>query len=666
MWRGYFSLGGQEVGNSARAIAYQRSSECPLFWIDDDEIRTRADDIADAISGTTYGYETIASAPWYDPDYPERSARILGLYVLDMLGLDDSTRSGNVQEKLVGGGHISRIRRASRAIRVRTLLTAEGMDALEAGKTWLDAALDANSCGQHDARCGLTDFEFFASEPPGREEDYLEYSNWVTRRVNLFANADANRLGNWYASAGAASIGTAAGTNGSSIRYTRTNGSAQGVLMGDIVPPYAAPNTTYRVRAKVRSSAAIGALSTSIRPTMTSATGASSSASQAIPGGGGLVEYQWTITTGATAMSAAPGAGFIWTGGAVNDWIEITDVVVEVASPETQGLTPSFYSTLTAAVLDEAGAEVMRYLADEGTGSTNVRATIEQQREAITAEPDVVYQARVNALRRYMHSVKCIAGPTVEQELVSQNGRHVGYVLAFTIAAEEPSIYTAARAINVPPTTPAVINDVPFNLAQQPRPVNLIEPLVTAIKQLSTNPSVEVDATGWAGSVTTVSGTAPGARFTAGRTTNGLAAVGVASYSGRIFGDSPATAVTGRARITLTHDVTLDSAEERVSLGIWGAAVSIGGATGAALVSVTASVEWRVGSTLISTTQIGTSTATADLGGRAWTLKSQKPPATAAVARLVLDFVVDWSASATASANSDIRVYADAAMVTVP
>jgi hypothetical protein len=112
-------------------------------------------------------------------------------------------------------------------------------------------------------------------------------------------------------------------------------------------------------------------------------------------------------------------------------------------------------------------------------------------------------------------------------------------------------------------------------------------------------------------------------------------------------------------------DVTLDSADERVSLNVWAAAVSVGGATGAALVSVTAKVEWR-NAGLLSTTTIGTSTAGADIAGKAWSLVGQKPPASATIARVIVEFVVDWSSSATPANNSDIRGYVDAVAVTVP
>lgn len=453
MYDGYFALGGREIGNSPRAVGLQRSAECPIRWLDYDE-----DDcptLAPALGDDAYSIESIAEAPWYDPDNPDRSSRILGLNIVTMTGIQDDTRQAAMEERVTKGAHIGRTRRAGRQVRILAMVTAFGEDALDAGMTWLRGALDAKDCGLHGSACQLTDFEFFTSCPPDRDD--------------------------------------------------------------------MAPGTT-----------------------------------------------------------------------------------------------------------------------------------------------DDEFNAEVDLYRRYLHDVRVISGPYIVQELKSRrNPGYVGNIVEFTVGCEVPEVFTKPLEISVNPTLPAVINDVPFNFALQPRPVNSIEPRVVATKNLSTNPSLEVDGTGWTGSVASVSGSAPGSYFTHGRQVGELAANGVASYRARMLGNGSTTA-SGRARMTVQHDVTLDDVNERVSLNIWAAAVSVGGATGAALVSVTAKVEWRTAGALISTATIGTSTAPADIAGKAWTLLSQKPPATAVIARVIVEFVVDWSSSATPASNSDIRAYVDAAAVTVP
>lgn len=184
MWDGYFSLGGNEVGNSARAIGYQRTADCPIGWIRDKDcggIQSMVDDQG------AYIYSRINEAPWYDTDDPDLSSRFLGLYVIEMQGVSDSTRSAVVTEKITDGAQVSGYRHTSRQVRVRALLTGDGMDALEYGMTWLRNVLEPNACGVHGGDCGASDFQFFVDCPPEWDqiepiEDYWD-TNAKLRRV---------------------------------------------------------------------------------------------------------------------------------------------------------------------------------------------------------------------------------------------------------------------------------------------------------------------------------------------------------------------------------------------------------------------------------------------------------------------------------------------------
>jgi hypothetical protein len=162
MWDGYFTLGGNEVGNSARTIGYTSTAECPVGWI-------RSIDcggIQPTVGDEDYLYANITEAPWYDSDDPLTSARFFGLYVVDISGLSDSTRSAVITQKITDGAQVSGYRHASREVRVRALLTARGMDALEYGMTWLRSVLEPNACGVHGGDCGSADFQFFVDCPP--------------------------------------------------------------------------------------------------------------------------------------------------------------------------------------------------------------------------------------------------------------------------------------------------------------------------------------------------------------------------------------------------------------------------------------------------------------------------------------------------------------------
>lgn len=479
-WHKYFAIGGREVGNAARAIGIQDSADCSVHWIVD---RDKCETLADALGDEIYSAFNPDAAPWYDPDMPDRSARILGLYPIEIAGLEDDMRGATVEERVVDGGHIGRLRRSSRAVTVRALLMAEGRDALEAGMTWLRGTLDARECGMHNSGCGLTDFEYFVDCPPARE-----------------------------------------------------TGEEVGV------------------------------------------------------GGYGEGPY---------------GEG-----------------------PYGTGPAPSY-----------------------GVG---------------VPQTDEEYAATVDTYRRYLHSVKVVGGPRVTRKLESQDHRYHGNLVEFTLVSELPGIFTKTRQLELSPTIPSFIADMPFNLVLQPRPVNTTTPSVVAIKQLQPNPSLETDATGYTVQATAISGDDPSPYFTHGRVVGELGAVGSASYRARILGDG-ATAASGRARIViLAPDSALDDVSERVSFSVWAAMASVGGATGAVPVSVTAKVDWRSASALLRTDTIGTGTTAAELSGKAWSIGALKPPAGATIARVYVEFVIDWSSSSSAGSNSDIRAYVDAVAVTVP
>lgn len=448
-WPGYFALGGQEVGNSARAVGLQESTACPSRWIVDRDV---CEATAAALNDFPYTMDTISLAPWYDPDNPERSSRILGLYVIEIAGLEDDNREVSIEQKVTDGASIGRTRRASRTARVRAMLTAQGRDALEAGMTWLRGTLDARECGLHSSTCGMSDFEYFVDCPPDRDN----------------------------------------------------------------------------------------------------------------------------------------------------------------------------------------------------------------------AETDEDYAVRVDALRRYMHSVKCTSGPIVTREIVSNNDLYHANIVEFAISSELAGVFTKMREIEVPPTIPSVVQDIPYNLVTYPS-AELAAGTVTIATNYSANPSLETDGTGWVGGVATVSGSSPAAYFTSGRVTGELAAVGVASYRGVILGNG-ATTASGRAQINIYQEVDLTAAPDdaRMSFTMWVAALSIGGVTGADIISMAVEAEWRNGGAILSTDVVGTTTADADFAGKAFNLDSRLIPSTATNVRVRAEVVADWSSSATPANNSEIRVYVDALAATVP
>ena len=184
MWNGYLEVGGNEVVNSARSVGYTRTANCPVGWLRDLD----CGGLVGALGDEAYEYANITAAPWYDANDPA-TARFLGVYAISVEGVSDSTREAEVSEGILDGGVVGNVRHATRSVRVRAVLSALGEDALEAGLSWLNAALDPNSCGTHGSSCGAVDVCFFASCPPpiddlSDEEDYEVQVSRLLRRLH--------------------------------------------------------------------------------------------------------------------------------------------------------------------------------------------------------------------------------------------------------------------------------------------------------------------------------------------------------------------------------------------------------------------------------------------------------------------------------------------------
>lgn len=205
MYQGYIELGGNELGNRQRSLGYTRTKSCPIRWLQDDD----CDTLSDALLDQAYTYDLIQYAPWFDIDDPDLSGRFLGAYILSITGLSDSTRMAVVEEKNGDGAQTTGYRHGSRAVRVRAILTAEGMDALEFGQLWLSTVLDPDGCGQSGVDCGTAEASFFVDCPPERGSD-PGFTDWLPVGRNRVTNpsfesdqsipAGAERSTDWAAS----------------------------------------------------------------------------------------------------------------------------------------------------------------------------------------------------------------------------------------------------------------------------------------------------------------------------------------------------------------------------------------------------------------------------------------------------------------------------------
>lgn len=193
-------------------------------------------------------------------------------------------------------------------------------------------------------------------------------------------------------------------------------------------------------------------------------------------------------------------------------------------------------------------------------------------------------------------------------------------------------------------------------------------PLATVATNLSTNPSVETNATGWTAESEVVSGTSPAAFLTSGRSTDLAAAGGTASFRTRILGNNGTTAVAGAvSRISAYQDVAIPAGTgRRVSLNLWVACLILtGSAPGTVVDTVDVTYEFFNGAvSLGAQTVFGSSTT--NFGGIAFSLTGLAVPATATLVRMRARARATWSSSATAGVNSDVRMYADALTVSIP
>jgi hypothetical protein len=282
--------------------------------------------------------------------------------------------------------------------------------------------------------------------------------------------------------------------------------------------------------------------------------------------------------------------------------------------------------------------------------------------------PDGIVLA-ADAQTRHLHNVTVTSGPLIIQRLHSNDGKHFAYIVEWTMVAGTPFVFGQTTEIEVQPSIPLVIQDVPYNLVPYPS-AELPGSTVVVATNYSTNPSVEVNATNWSAWGAVDSGTSPAAFITGARSTDLHAGTGVASFRTRLLGNNGSTVVTNAVSfIGATNVMNLTPATgQRYSFTIWGALFIIAGASGSQLQELAAMVEWKSGTNGSGTTlradTIGSTTT--EYNGKVFSAKSIIPPAGTLSINFYVRGKVRWSSSATAANNSDIQMFADTVAVTTP
>jgi hypothetical protein len=136
---GYLTFAGNEIVNIDRTLAYAKSIVPRL----DVKAPDYCVNLHGILGQSAYTTPADDNAPWYDPNVPD-SHGFIGLYPLDVSGLDNDTREATVVESTFDGGFISTPRRKTREVRIRGLLIGEDQGCCDYGLFWLKAILDAD------------------------------------------------------------------------------------------------------------------------------------------------------------------------------------------------------------------------------------------------------------------------------------------------------------------------------------------------------------------------------------------------------------------------------------------------------------------------------------------------------------------------------------------
>lgn len=163
MYDGYLELGGVELINTERVLAYaerlgidigcQACNTCP--------------DMYEALGHPPYSSPDADDAPWFDPAFPE-SKLFCGFLPLSIDGMDSGTGLRNPAD-LAQGSAIGGLRRAGREIVARVLAVGADDCAVSYGISWLGSALRGTACQS----CRGDELCVFSCCPEGNGDRHL-------------------------------------------------------------------------------------------------------------------------------------------------------------------------------------------------------------------------------------------------------------------------------------------------------------------------------------------------------------------------------------------------------------------------------------------------------------------------------------------------------------
>ena len=144
MWDGYLALAGNEVVNSARAVAYARAAGLEIGC-------EPCDTTAEALGDDPY--EMVdEDAPWWDPNQPQ-SRGVLGVFGMDVAGFSGNPISRTPTALIGDGSVLGPLRRTHREIAWTVAIITTGECELAYALEWLAVALQGSTCQGASGTC---------------------------------------------------------------------------------------------------------------------------------------------------------------------------------------------------------------------------------------------------------------------------------------------------------------------------------------------------------------------------------------------------------------------------------------------------------------------------------------------------------------------------------
>ena len=280
------------------------------------------------------------------------------------------------------------------------------------------------------------------------------------------------------------------------------------------------------------------------------------------------------------------------------------------------------------------------------TGAVETSASTHEAGRIIAVEDPDTWEELTTDLYRYMHDTGAVSGPLVTGEFEAYG--FWANEVEFVFVSERPYVFKATKPVPLPPGSPIVVQDIPYNLMPYPS-AELSTGTVVVSTNYSPNPSLEVNATGWSGNSQIMTPAATGARSTE------LASVGGASFKVSTITTNASAAASS---MWATHVVPLPAyvAGQRFSISAWMAAQVPSGT--AVITQTRLRAEWKdSGGVIVRNDTIGYGPIA---GGVVAAKSLDRPPTAVSITVVAIADIASFSVGA------NLVLYVDAVAVTVP